>query len=144
MMASLMYMQIWPTEFQAILLVVYFLSKLRCFWKCIIFCLRVPSYTFLLIQLIFVSQLQSADAAVMVFIHGGGFSSGYSYDWNGIALAAIGDVIVVTINYRVAAFGFFVTGIRLHYMKSTSTLWKIYKGTAAKTKIEHVLGAISK
>ena len=80
----------------------------------------------------------------MVFIHGGGFNSGNSYDWSGIALAAVGDVIVVTINYRVAAFGFYVTGIEHLNMKSSGTLWEIYKENAPQSKIEHVLGTISK
>ena len=69
--------------------------------------------------MIAVSFFQSTEAAVMVFIHGGGYRSGNSYDWSGIALAAIGDVIVVTINYRVGAFGFYVTGIEFLNMEST-------------------------
>ncbi len=51
------------------------------------------------------------DAAVMVFIHGGGFTLGDSYYvYSGIPLASTGDVIVVTLNYRLTAFGFLTTG----------------------------------
>ncbi|MFA6450713.1 MAG: carboxylesterase/lipase family protein [bacterium] len=47
---------------------------------------------------------------VMVFIHGGGFVYG-SKNWpiyNGATLTSKGDVVVVTINYRLATFGFLV------------------------------------
>lgn len=49
--------------------------------------------------------------AVMVFIHGGGFYVGSSADAmiNGAALAAQGDVVVVTLNYRLGALGFLAT-----------------------------------
>ncbi len=45
---------------------------------------------------------------VMVWIHGGGFTTGAgSIPWyNGAAFVAHGDVVVVTINYRLGAFGF--------------------------------------
>ena len=48
----------------------------------------------------------------MVWIHGGGFSvgSGASANYNGNPLVALGDVIVVTINYRLNLFGFLTTG----------------------------------
>jgi len=47
-----------------------------------------------------------AKKPVMVWIHGGGFvlSSGSSYI--GAAIATAGDVIVVTINYRLGVLGF--------------------------------------
>ncbi|XP_070551782.1 carboxylesterase 5A-like isoform X2 [Ptychodera flava] len=47
----------------------------------------------------------------MVWIHGGAFfmgSGGTHYD--GTALAALGDVILVAINYRLGPFGFLSTG----------------------------------
>lgn len=47
--------------------------------------------------------------AVMVYIHGGGFVGGSSKEdlYNGSVLAKEGDVIVVTMNYRVGMLGFF-------------------------------------
>ncbi|CAL1265509.1 unnamed protein product [Larinioides sclopetarius] len=50
--------------------------------------------------------------AVMFFIHGGGFriSSSRVDFYNGIALAALGDVVVVTINYRLTTEGFLYSG----------------------------------
>src|SRR6516165_7539522 len=44
--------------------------------------------------------------AVMVWIHGGNLTIGESDDFDGRTLATIGDVIVVTINYRLGALGF--------------------------------------
>lgn len=43
---------------------------------------------------------------VMVFIHGGGFVNGAGSQYDGSELAASGNVIVVTINYRLGPFGF--------------------------------------
>jgi hypothetical protein len=46
--------------------------------------------------------------AVMVWIHGGGFTSGSGSDkdFDGSALASRGDVVAVTINYRLSTLGF--------------------------------------
>ncbi|XP_072174325.1 acetylcholinesterase-like [Diadema setosum] len=55
----------------------------------------------------------SGNAAVMVWIHGGGFSigTGASYGRYGAPLVAVGeDVIVVTINYRLMVWSVFNTG----------------------------------
>jgi acetyl esterase/lipase len=54
----------------------------------------------------------SEKKAVMVWIHGGGFSSGYGSDptFDGNALASRGDVVLVTINYRLSALGFLAIG----------------------------------
>ena len=46
---------------------------------------------------------------VMVWIHGGGFTSGNSNYYHGDRLSAFGDVIVVTMNYRLAHLGFLKT-----------------------------------
>jgi para-nitrobenzyl esterase len=43
---------------------------------------------------------------VMVWIHGGGFTGGAGSIYDGALLAARHDAIVVTINYRLSAFGF--------------------------------------
>ena len=49
--------------------------------------------------------------SVMFWLYGGGFAYGSIRKpvYDGRALAAVGDVIVVTINYRLGAFGFFTT-----------------------------------
>jgi hypothetical protein len=46
--------------------------------------------------------------AVLVWIHGGGFTGGAGSDttFDGSALASRGDVVVVTINYRLSTLGF--------------------------------------
>ncbi|XP_071477532.1 acetylcholinesterase-like [Diadema antillarum] len=48
---------------------------------------------------------------VMVWIHGGGFSGGtaMTYEYWGIPLVTVGDVIVVTLNYRLGVFAQFST-----------------------------------
>ncbi|MFF4186697.1 carboxylesterase/lipase family protein [Streptomyces sp. NPDC001691] len=50
----------------------------------------------------------STPRPVLVWIHGGGFSSGSGgWDWyDGARLAALGDLTVVTINYRVGPLGY--------------------------------------
>ncbi|XP_067946461.1 acetylcholinesterase-like [Watersipora subatra] len=47
---------------------------------------------------------------VMMFIHGGGYTSGSKDIFLGASLAKHGDVIVVTINYRLDALGFLYEG----------------------------------
>ncbi|XP_066292298.1 cholinesterase 1-like [Branchiostoma lanceolatum] len=49
-------------------------------------------------------------AAVMVYIHGGGFNGGSSALYTGKFLTATEGVIVVTVNYRVGPLGFLYTG----------------------------------
>ncbi len=51
-----------------------------------------------------------ANKPVMVFIYGGGFQhgSGSMDTYHGARLAATGDVVVVTLNYRLGPFGFFL------------------------------------
>jgi para-nitrobenzyl esterase len=43
---------------------------------------------------------------VMVWIHGGGFASGSGSAYDGALLASTGDIVIVTINYRLGVFGF--------------------------------------
>ncbi|XP_054749902.2 uncharacterized protein LOC129255582 [Lytechinus pictus] len=52
------------------------------------------------------------NAAVMVWFHGGAYNAGSSgrYMYSGIPLAAVGNVIVVTVNYRLGSLGFLSTG----------------------------------
>ncbi|XP_064637655.1 fatty acyl-CoA hydrolase precursor, medium chain-like [Lineus longissimus] len=47
---------------------------------------------------------------VMVWIHGGGLTEGTGMQYDGSKMAVMGDVIVVTINYRLGLLGFFSTG----------------------------------
>ncbi|XP_064621091.1 carboxylesterase 5A-like [Lineus longissimus] len=47
---------------------------------------------------------------VMVFIHGGSWVVGASRQYDGRPLAAYGDVVLVTINYRLGPLGFLNTG----------------------------------
>lgn len=54
----------------------------------------------------------SKPRPVMVWIHGGGFIIGseFSYTNDGRFLASYGDVVVVSINYRLGVFGFLYGG----------------------------------
>ncbi|XP_028635125.1 acylcarnitine hydrolase-like isoform X2 [Grammomys surdaster] len=51
-----------------------------------------------------------ADTWVMVWIHGGGLAAGMASMYDGSLLAAIEDLVVVTIQYRLGVLGFFSTG----------------------------------
>ncbi|MCC3767311.1 carboxylesterase/lipase family protein [Streptomyces sp. UNOC14_S4] len=44
---------------------------------------------------------------VLVWVHGGGFTSGSGSDYAGERLAVRGDAVVVTVNYRLGMLGFF-------------------------------------
>ncbi|XP_077990702.1 acetylcholinesterase-like [Glandiceps talaboti] len=59
--------------------------------------------------------------AVMVYIHDGGWNYGTAEMHNGTALAALKDVIVVTINYRLGALGFLCTEDQ--YARGNYGLW---------------------
>jgi para-nitrobenzyl esterase len=52
------------------------------------------------------TNMQHHDLPVMVWIHGGAFTGGAGSVYDGGVLASKGDVIVVTVNYRLSAFGF--------------------------------------
>ena len=64
------------------------------------------------ISLLTVEILSHRYYVVQVWIYGGGFFSGANSLWlyDGKWLAAFGDVIVTSINYRVGTFGFLSTG----------------------------------
>ncbi|XP_033726510.1 cholinesterase-like [Pecten maximus] len=47
--------------------------------------------------------------SVMVWIHGGGYVEGHAIAYDGTNLANTGDVVVVTVNYRLGIFGFLST-----------------------------------
>ncbi|XP_062923597.1 pyrethroid hydrolase Ces2e-like isoform X2 [Mobula hypostoma] len=55
------------------------------------------------------AQHRSPDP-VMVFIHGGAFILGKSSIFHGSALASVGNVVVVVIQYRISVAGFLSTG----------------------------------
>ncbi len=52
-------------------------------------------------------EVTSRKLPVMVWIHGGGNTIGQAGNYDGSALAVKGDVVVVTVNYRLGAFGWF-------------------------------------
>ncbi|MCE7003873.1 carboxylesterase family protein [Kibdelosporangium philippinense] len=58
--------------------------------------------------------LDAGQRPVMVFLHGGGFLGGGGlFDWyDGSTLSAEGNVVVVSINYRLGVFGYlFADGV---------------------------------
>ncbi|MFJ6698903.1 carboxylesterase/lipase family protein [Streptomyces sp. NPDC091272] len=56
---------------------------------------------------VFVPAAPAAAARpVLVWIHGGGFIFGTGKDYDGSVLAERGDVVVVTLNYRLSSWGF--------------------------------------
>ncbi|XP_049642350.1 cocaine esterase-like isoform X1 [Suncus etruscus] len=55
---------------------------------------------------------EDANLPVMVWIHGGGLVMGTASVYDGSALAAFEDVVVVTVQYRLGILGFFSTGDR--------------------------------
>ncbi|XP_062598066.1 uncharacterized protein LOC134259504 [Saccostrea cucullata] len=63
----------------------------------------------------------SNNKSVMVWIHGGAFMVGSGGMYDGSMLSLVGDVIVVTINYRLGIFGFFAS--RNNKAKGNAGLW---------------------
>ncbi|MEQ2266640.1 hypothetical protein XENORESO_013564 [Xenotaenia resolanae] len=59
------------------------------------------------------NRAPDAKLPVMVWIHGGGFALGSASMYDGSALAAYQDVVVVLIQYRLGLLGFFSTGDEL-------------------------------
>ncbi|XP_055354066.1 acetylcholinesterase-like [Paramacrobiotus metropolitanus] len=57
-----------------------------------------------------ISKEKPAAFPVLLWIHGGGFQFGEKDLYNATGLAAAIDAVVVTINYRLFAFGFLTTG----------------------------------
>jgi para-nitrobenzyl esterase len=54
-------------------------------------------------------QGQEAPKPVLVFVHGGGFTIGSGNMFDGSVLASGQDIVVITINYRLDALGFFAS-----------------------------------
>ncbi|XP_061182348.1 carboxylesterase 5A-like [Saccostrea echinata] len=63
----------------------------------------------------------SNSKSVMVWFHGGAFTFGSGGMFDGSMLSLVGDVIVVTINYRLGIFGFFAS--RNNKAKGNAGLW---------------------
>ncbi|XP_003510979.1 acylcarnitine hydrolase [Cricetulus griseus] len=53
---------------------------------------------------------EGSNLPVMVWIHGGGLAMGMASMYDGSKLAAIEDIVVVTIQYRLGVLGYFSTG----------------------------------
>jgi para-nitrobenzyl esterase len=53
------------------------------------------------------SGVPDGPRPVMVWVHGGGFTQGAGSDYDPYRLAVGGDVVVVTVNYRLGIFGFY-------------------------------------
>ncbi len=47
------------------------------------------------------------DRPVLVWLHGGGFSEGAGFDYDPARMASRGDVVVVTVDFRLGLYGFF-------------------------------------
>lgn len=56
---------------------------------------------------IYVPQVDTNKLPVLLFIHGGDNADGMGAMFDGDVLAAYGEIIVVTINYRISVLGFF-------------------------------------
>lgn len=67
------------------------------------------------------SRSGNGSKAVMVFIHGGGFQFGFQNGYISEALPALHDVIFVTMNYRLSAYGFLASS--KHGLKGNYGLW---------------------
>ena len=53
----------------------------------------------------FQGEIKTAPLPVVLFIHGDSFNWGSGNLYDGFGLAAYGDVVVVTINYRLGVLG---------------------------------------
>ncbi|KAG0409780.1 hypothetical protein HPB47_013109 [Ixodes persulcatus] len=90
----------------------------------------------------------TSDLAVMVWIHGGAFQFGSSslsiYD--GAFLAAYGDVVIVSMNYRLGALGFLgggtqnIPGNQGHLDQSLALHWKPWNGMSHLDDVLYVFG----
>lgn len=88
---------------------------------------------------IWTPKTDSEKRPVMVWIHGGAFNSGTGSSplYNGANLAQNGDVVVVTINYRLGAFGFLhLAGVDEHFTANLGLLDQIAALKWVKENIE--------
>ena len=65
--------------------------------------------------------------AVMVWVHGGNFYGGSISQptFDGKALAVMGDIVVVTMNYRIGTFGYLYTGASDDDAPGNQALWDV-------------------
>lgn len=56
---------------------------------------------------IWVPNINKTSLPVRVWLHGGGYTAGFSNDYDGENLAYLSQSIIITINYRLGIFGFF-------------------------------------
>lgn len=82
-----------------------------------------------LILNVWTPSAEGSDRPVLFWIHGGGHKEGSGHDYDGSRLAAQGDVVVVTINYRLGLLGF--AGI--------SSLGNAYAGAESNGFRDHIL-----
>lgn len=59
---------------------------------------------------IFTPETDDARRPVLFWIHGGGYTAGSGDPYNGGSFATQGDIVVVTVNYRLGVFGFLELG----------------------------------
>nr|XP_051702880.1 cocaine esterase-like isoform X16 [Oryctolagus cuniculus]XP_051702881.1 cocaine esterase-like isoform X17 [Oryctolagus cuniculus] len=78
---------------------------------------------------------EGSDLPVMVWIHGGGMTLGMASTYDGSALAAFEDVVVVTIQYRLGVLGFFSTGDQ-----HAAGNWGYLDQVAALRWVQHNIG----
>ena len=71
---------------------------------------ELPASEDCLLLNIFAPEDRDELLPVMIYIHGGGYFTGASNPYVADALAGYGEVIVVTINYRLSMWGFLNTG----------------------------------
>ncbi|KAM7315076.1 acetylcholinesterase-like [Ixodes scapularis] len=89
-----------------------------------------------------------SDLAVMVWIHGGALHSGSSSSsiYDGAFLAAYGDVVVVSMNYRLGSLGFlyqdslFAPGNQGHLDQSLALHWRPWYGMTHVDDVLYVFG----
>lgn len=65
--------------------------------------------TVVILKALQASQISQLIYPVLVFFHGGNFQTGSANEWPGEVLASRG-IVVVTVNYRLGAFGFMSLG----------------------------------
>jgi para-nitrobenzyl esterase len=68
--------------------------------------INTPSEDCLFVNVYTPQNAPPAPLPVMVFIYGGAFNTGSSSLYNGVGLSEKGPVVLVTLNYRLGAFGF--------------------------------------